>query len=72
MKGNTFAKIKKSIKTFCNGYPPNGFELNYLENGERILKLYGKASAILEEESSPESEKKLEEIYEEIKTLAGE
>lgn len=63
-----YAEMLKEAKKFCNSNPPDGFETNYLENAKKIDDLLAEASTILEEEEV--DEKRLEEIYIQVKKLA--
>ncbi len=64
-----FKEIKKKINEFCNNVPAKGFEINYLENAQEVLELYGQACAIVEE---GKEENELQGIYEDIINLTEE
>jgi hypothetical protein len=55
---------------FAESVPDKGMHLSYLQKAAELLKLYGEASAIMEEERNPENMSKLEAIIKAIDEIA--
>ena len=64
-----FLKIKEEIRRFCDSKPAEGFEIEYLEEAEKILQLYSEANALIEE---IENSTLIKDLYEKLKSLLEE
>lgn len=64
-----YEKIKDAVNEFCFAKPVEGYEIAYLERGSKLLSLYKEAGEIIEEPSTVEAEKDLQEILQKVNVL---
>lgn len=68
---NSFSKLNNKLKEFVESVPAEGTHVSYLADAYELYRLYGKASSIMEEDSTPENEAKVEAIAKEVEEIVG-
>ena len=62
--------ICDKMEKFCHSEPAAGYEVTYLLNAEKILKLYKKAAGIVDEEENIEiAKEQLKKIFDEMNEI---
>lgn len=66
---NYFSEIDLMLEKYANKVPKGGMHLEYFIGASRLLDIYGEASAIMEEDETPENDERLKELYEEARAI---
>ena len=71
-KMEKFERINEKLEEFAQSVPDKGAHVGYLASAYELYRLYGKASAVMEEDDiTAEDESKLEEISQEVEEIVG-
>lgn len=61
--------VDNKLAEFAERVPAKGMHINYLDKASELINLYGEMLSIVDDEQTPENEKKIKEIAKKIEEI---
>lgn len=61
--------VDNKLAEFAERVPAKGMHINYLDKASELINLYGEMLSIVDDEQTPENEKKVKEIAKKIEEI---